>query len=323
MKMILIISNKEDITTDFLVNKLNYYNIKYFRLNTDEILRSISLNFDFSNNKYNIYDNNNNSVINLSDIRSVYYRRPKLPKISDDLSTGEELFVKNELRFTLEGLYRILDNKFWINNVYRIREAENKIYQLLLARKLGFSIPSSLISTVEKSTRDFIKKNNNNCIIKPIKSGLIQDVKVPKNIFTTLLSKKDIENLNRVKFCPSYFQQKIDKKADIRVTVVGEKLFSAKINSQEYKETAIDWRKGDNIRLDYNKIKLPVVIRNKCIDMTKKLGLTFSAIDLILSKKDEYIFLEINPNGQWAWIENRLGYSISSELINLLQKGNK
>jgi glutathione synthase/RimK-type ligase-like ATP-grasp enzyme len=156
------------------------------------------LNFDFSNNKYNIYDNNNNSVINLSDIRSVYYRRPKLPKISDDLSTGEELFVKNELRFTLEGLYRILDNKFWINNVYRIREAENKIYQLLLARKLGFSIPSSLISTVEKSTRDFIKKNNNNCIIKPIKSGLIQD-----HHFTTFYH---AASLNEIKLCKQSFK---------------------------------------------------------------------------------------------------------------------
>ncbi|MFW5795528.1 MAG: MvdC/MvdD family ATP grasp protein [Bacillota bacterium] len=321
--MILIISNKEDITTDFLINKLNNYCIKYFRLNTDEILRSIALNFDFANNKYNIYDKNTDSVINLSDIKSVYFRRPKLPKISGNLSTGEELFVKNEIKFTLEGLYKILDNKFWINNVYRIREAENKIYQLLFARKLGFSIPSSLISTVEKSTRDFIEKNNNNCIIKPIKSGLIQDDKDPKNIFTSLLSKKDIKNLDRVKFCPSYFQKNITKKADIRVTVVGKKIFAAKISSQEYKETSIDWRKGNNIRLDYNKIKLPAVIRNKCIDMTRNLGLTFSAIDLILNKKDEYIFLEINPNGQWAWIENRLGYSISSELINLLQKGNK
>ena len=57
-----------------------------------------------------------------------------------------------------------------------------------------------------------------------------------------------------------------------------------------------------------------------CLKLTKKLELNFSAIDLILDKNKDYIFLEINPNGQWAWIEKRLGYNISCEIIKLLME---
>jgi glutathione synthase/RimK-type ligase-like ATP-grasp enzyme len=99
------------------------------------------------------------------------------------------------------------------------------------------------------------------------------------------------------------------------VTVIGEKVFSAKINSQILNETKIDWRKK---KMPFEKYELPKGISDKCILITKKLQLSFGAIDLIKKLNGEYVFLEINPNGQWAWLETELDLKISDEIINYL-----
>lgn len=318
MTKILLITNKSDVTTDFVVKQLTESNISFYRFNTDEYLSKVSLNFDFANNNFTLFDINNKIKIDLLKISSVYYRRPTIPEIftNSDLSIGENKFILNEITYVFEGLYKILRNAFWISPVYSIREAENKIFQLQLAKSLGFKIPKSLITNEVENAKRFNIDNNN--IIKPIKTGLIDDIIGDKIILTSKV--KNNTELERVKACPTYFQSFIDKVGDIRVTVVGEIVFPAFIESQEYTETQIDWRASENLKLKYKKTKLPKNISKLCVNLTKKLGLNFSAIDLVLDKNGNYYFLEINPNGQWAWIEKQLGYNISQEITNLLNQ---
>jgi glutathione synthase/RimK-type ligase-like ATP-grasp enzyme len=319
--MILLITNKDDVTTDFIVNHLNKVGANYYRLNTEYLLTSVSVNFDVYNNEYSLIDHKKNKIINLSVVKSVYYRRPVLPQIKiDSLSDGENAFIVREIAYLLEGLYKILDDRFWISQVSSIREAENKVYQLRLARKIGLEIPASLITTSRVKAEAFLEHFKGDCIIKPIKNGRIDNHKNPMVVFTSPITCDDISLLDGVKNCPTYFQNRIEKTADIRVTVVGEKVFSAIIYSQEFKETMIDWRNGENINIRHERIKLPSHIESKCIELINILGLNFGAIDFVLDKDMRYIFLEINPNGQWGWIEKRLGYNISSEIVRLLLK---
>ena len=108
----------------------------------------------------------------------------------------------------------------------------------------------------------------------------------------------------------------------MRVTVVGNKFFSAKILSQEYQDTKIDWRRSETTKLHYEKTRLPKEIKSKCLKLIKYSNLNFGAIDFALEDK-EFIFLEINPNGQWAWIEKRLQYDISGAIVDLLARNEK
>jgi glutathione synthase/RimK-type ligase-like ATP-grasp enzyme len=319
--VILFITNKEDITTDFVINKLNKRGDEYYRFNTEELNSKVFVNLDFIKDKYQLIDSAKRVVIDLLNVKSVYYRRPKLPSIDEyELSPGEAKFTQSEFYYLLEGIYKILTNKFWISPVYAIREAENKIYQLILAKKIGFEIPQGIITSEEERAKSFIRVCSG-CIIKPIKTGFVDDGDNPKIIFTSELTDKDISFLDRIKYCPTYLQKKIDKTCDIRVTVVGERVFAARIESQAFDETKIDWRKGENISVQHKRLDLPQSISDKCIWLTKTLKLQFSAIDLVSDYNGNYYFLEINPNGQWAWIEKRLGYDISGEMINLLERG--
>jgi hypothetical protein len=312
---ILLITNKGDITTDFIVKRLTELNVNFYRLNTEDLFSKVSINFNFQKNEFNLLDSEKLIKIDLQKIKSVYYRRPILPNINQsNLSQGEHKFIISEINNCLEGLYKILKFAFWISPVYSIREAESKIYQLQVATALGFAIPSSLITNEPQVAKIFTEDYKS--IVKPIKNGLIEDEDKDKIIFTSLLNNSS--DLNRIESCPTYFQEFISKVADIRVTVIGNKTFPALISSQEYDVTKVDWRKAEKIKLKYEKIELPIEINELCIKLTKKLGLNFGAIDFVKDKFDNYYFLEINPNGQWAWIEKQLNYKLSHEISNLL-----
>jgi glutathione synthase/RimK-type ligase-like ATP-grasp enzyme len=103
------------------------------------------------------------------------------------------------------------------------------------------------------------------------------------------------------------------------VTVVGQKTFVVAIHSQDTEETQIDWRKGSNISLEHTVIDLPDDVRSRCISLVERLGLRFGAIDLIRDRSGDFWFLEINPNGQWAWIERRTGLPITAAIVDELE----
>lgn len=315
--MILLVTSKEDVTTDLVVDKLNSLVADYYRFNTEELCNSINVSFVPQKQKLMLFDSKKDKEIDLSSVKSVYFRRPKMPIVPIDLQISEQQFIGNEIATTLEGIYKFLDDKFWISKVYSIRQAENKFFQQLIAKKFGFSTPESIVTTNYNEALKFLLTHNE-CIMKPIRSGFVSDITTPKVIFTSLITKNDISKLERISECPTYFQEHIKKTADIRVTVVGSRIFSAKIYSQEFEDTRIDWRKGENANLRYEPIDLGPTLNEACINLTRFLGLQFGALDFILDSEGRYLFLEINPNGQWGWIQYRLKYDISGTIANLL-----
>lgn len=315
--MILLITSKEDVTTDLVVDRLNSTDSEYYRFNTEEIGKGVDISFEPQYKKVVLFDAGKGASIDLSTVKSVYYRRPKIPMPPSDLVSGEQQFVINETASVLEGIYKYLDDKFWVSKVFAIRQAENKLYQQLIASHFGLVVPRSIVTNNYGKAVEFIRAHGE-CILKPIKSGFVCDDINPKVIFTSLITQRDISTLERINECPSYLQENIVKIADLRVTVVGSSVFAAKIYSQATEDTQIDWRKGENVNLKYETIDLGPELNEACIKLTRHLGLQFGALDFILDKKGNYIFLEINPNGQWGWIQFRLNYDISGTITKLL-----
>jgi glutathione synthase/RimK-type ligase-like ATP-grasp enzyme len=314
---ILIITNKFDITSDFIIKALKARKIQFYRFNTDELGKTVYTNLNFDTNSFLLHDTYFNNWYDLKKFTAVYYRRPELPDTpTTQLTPGERDFINNENAFTLEGIYKILDTAYWVSPLYAIREAENKIHQLLVAQSIGLSIPSSVITNSFENAHKFFRSKLSDCIIKPIKTGLIEEANGSSVVFTSQLSDFPTDR-EQIELCPVFLQSKISKKTDVRVTVVGNKIFATLIHSQVHEETEVDWRKGENV-LEHEVIELPEDLEQKCITLLKRLRLRYAAIDLIQDSDGAFIFLEINPNGQWAWIEKQTGQEISSEIVNLL-----
>lgn len=304
--MILIITHKEDFTADFVINKLNDRKINYYRFNCE----------DFDKDEY-LFENQNNFLLQLKDVNvfsSVWFRRTKLPilEVEDE---AVKLYLLGEYDALLNNLYLQLNTKKWLSHPLYVYQAENKLYQIRLAKEIGFKIPNTIVTNQHSVLKKFIEANNQNIIVKPLSQGRIKNKTGFKTIFTSLLTADVIENLDTYSLTPSIFQEYIKKEYELRVTIVGNKIFSAKVNSQEYDETKIDWRKS---KIPFEKYKLPKDIEDKCISLMQKLNLSFGAIDLIKTINGDFVFLEINPNGQWAWLDMELGLNISDEIINFL-----
>lgn len=316
MTKVLLITNTSDFTCDYVVRSLNKIGADYYRLNTDEIGSAVFLTFDFARDSYTLCDRPKNLTIDLLTFQSVYFRRPELPKFADeDITHDERQFMQLEVRQTLEGLYKILQNAYWISDIDAIRKAENKVYQQLLAKEIGFQIPTSVITNNPVDFHKFVKDNQGDSIIKPIYSGQIGWPEMQNVVFTSKL--ETFPSSPQIELCPSYLQERIEKRYDIRVTVVSEEIFAARIDSQSNQETKTDWRVGENI-LPHEAITLPQAIQNQCRELLHRLDLHFGAIDFVETPDGEYIFLEINPNGQWAWIETQTGMPISDTIAKQL-----
>jgi len=306
--MILIITHKTDFTSDFVVDKLNKKNEPYLRFNCEDIL---SYNFRIS------YENGllNKSFFNQSGFKSVWFRRTKFPIFHDDLSPEEKIYLINETDALMKNLFGLLGNSKWLSNPTAVYGAENKLMQLKIAQEIGFTIPDTLVTNSKDDIRHFYYQNKGRIIVKPISQTRLRHRQSTSFFFTSLVSDEIISSLNDLDLTPCIFQAEVEKEYEIRITVVGEKIFSAVVYSQKIEETKIDWRRK---KLNFYEINLPETINLYCVNLVKALGLQFGAIDMIKSKSGEYVFLEINPNGQWAWIESDTKMNISGAIIDFL-----
>lgn len=314
----MIISNTYDPTADVVVRELNRRNTPFFRLNTDEFPRWIrgSLSVEGSYAERILAWDNRNREVDLGNIHAVWYRRPTPPKIDYDLPSGLSRFVQDECYDFIRGLWYSLDC-FWVSHPDAIRRAEHKVYQLTVASRLGLPVPRTLISNDPERVRSFAQICANGVVAKAIYIGFIDDP--PRSIFTSVVNPVDLEDSESLRMAPVIFQEKIDKKCDIRVTVIGQQIFAAEIMASHSK-FILDWRASEIEKLEYRVHKLPGTIEAKCLSLVKELGLTFGAIDLALTDKGDYFFFEINPNGQWAWIEPKTQLPLTGTLVDLLER---
>lgn len=305
--MILIITHKLDFTADFVINKLNQNKIAYKRLNCEDIFNSeFNLKFD-TGFSY--------SLLGESNYKSVWFRRTMLPDLKN-LGDGDKKYILDELESFFENLFSSLSAN-WLSSPFYVYRAENKILQLKIAKEIGFKIPPTLVTNSKRELVQFFDKCNGEMILKPISQTRIQYHNTSAFIFTSPVSESYIKNIGDYDLTPCIFQKNITKDYEIRVTVVENKVFAAAVYSQQESETKNDWRKK---KLDFHQIELPSDIEKMCVEMVKKLNLKFGAIDIIKTPDDEYYFLEINPNGQWAWIEMQTKQDISGAIIEFLTR---
>jgi glutathione synthase/RimK-type ligase-like ATP-grasp enzyme len=303
--MILIITHKQDYTADFVIDKLNSASIPYFRFNCEDIF-SYDVSVRYGDAAHFV-------IANQAKFNSVWYRRTKLPELSAE-NAAEKIYLLNETDVFMQNLFAIIDAK-WLSEPGAVNQAENKLLQLSLAKKIGFMIPETLVTTDRKVLQSFTGSHRKT-IIKPIGRGRIDyPGNTSKLIYTSLLTREVIDKMDTLELTPAIYQEYIEKSYELRITVVGEDVFAASVDSQSEKEAAVDWRKK---KMKFEFYKLPEKLKEKCLAMTKALNISYGAFDFIRSTSGEYYFLEVNPNGQWVWIEKDTGQPVSDAIIKFL-----
>lgn len=320
--MLLIITNKSDITTDYLILKLQERNIPFLRLNTEDYLKKYQINISVENtNIRSLIEFEKGSIFDIKNFTGVYFHQPIKPDLKYEVVESGLKFAERESLETLRSLWRIIDKELWVNHPKCLWAANNKIEQLKVASNLGFDIPPTLVSTIPEQITNFYNNYNGEIIGKAVKHGFFKYENKVNIANTQKIENNFIKEISNYAKVPMIFQKLIKKKYDIRVTLIKNEVFSTAIHSQDHEETKTDWRVWDiidDIDLKHSTYQLPGALSQKCIDLTKYFNLKYSAIDLVQTPDNRYYFLELNPNGQWAWIEKMVGYPIRNSLIKCL-----
>lgn len=298
MKKVLIITNVNDCTVDYIINKYSGV-VKFYRYNVDDFQ-----NYEIVVNEYGWVLSNSSWTISDKDIFSIYYRKPRMP----DLTCYENkyhLMIHKDIISIINGIADSFPGTV-LTPPNILRKTENKIYQILTAQKLGMKIPMSFLGNVNEKLIEFLTQKS---IIKPISVGKINFGKTVEIYQTSLFHGCD-ENIS---LTPIYLQKYVEKQYEVRLTIIGNIFYPIKIETID----KIDWRK-DYQNHTYSIIECPSDIKEKCKKLMIEYGLSFGAFDFIVTPKNEWIFLEINPNGQWLWLEKALNLNISKNIVNHL-----
>ena len=311
---ILLLTNQRDLTTDFLVRELRKKGVEFYRLNTDGASQyTISINP--LENSIEIFQPS--FSIELDKISAAYFRRPTAPHLAHTANQYRE-YLSREWGALLDSLYSSIGER-WFSSPDSIFLAEDKPRQLRLAKQIGFLVPETVVTNRLEAAKAI--QRSFPVIAKPLRMGLLNSRDDGPIVYTSSVESLSEDDRSQISACPVIFQRHIEKMLDIRVTVVGSRVFSCAIFSQESDETKLDWRRGSNPALRHEIFDLPSETESKCVEIVRSQNLRFGAIDLIQDEDGKLWFLECNPNGQWAWIENRTGLPIASaiadELIHL------
>lgn len=306
--MILLVTNRDDLTADWLIVELQRRDVDYVRFNTEDYPQRCSIRWRVDAASLTI----GSSKLRAKDITAVWYRRPVAPRPRPGLSPDEEAWVVREASAALDGFWRTLDAR-WVSQPDAIHRADSKPQQLADASKLGFEIPDTEITSDVEHVRALLNRSGV-VVCKPLRDGRVR--RRGRSLLFT--SRIELDDLGSVLEEPYLFQGLVPKRYDIRVTVIGDAVLAARIETDGAPDGRIDWRRAPPADVRYAPEELPDDLADRCRLLVNHYGLAFGALDLARRPDGGYTFFELNPNGQWAFVEQRTGLPLRARLVDVL-----
>jgi MvdD family ATP-grasp ribosomal peptide maturase len=293
-----------------------------YRFDSDRFPTELRLVSRYSGQEERLVLAGDDYELDLRSVSAVWYRRvaigQRIPRTMDPQLRRTAI---DESRATVYGLIASLD-AFHLDPVHRLRRAENKQLQLKIARAVGLRIPRTLMTNEPEAVRRFARECPAGMVMKTLTSFAIYAGGLEKVVFTNPVEAEHLERLDELRYCPATFQERLPKALELRATIVGDRVYTGSIDSQRSERARVDWRRDGLGLIDrWQPYELPVDVEQGLLKLMRALGLHYGAADLILTPDGRHVFLELNPNGEFFWLERHAGLPISSAIAELLMAG--
>ena len=214
----------------------------------------------------------------------------------------------------VSALYGVLEccEALWVNDMRSDTAAEYKALQLKVAREEGFRIPETLITNDPEELLKFWEHHNRAVIYKAFNQRAL--VWRP----TRVLRAEDLAVLPTLRHAPVIFQSLVPGIRDVRVTVIGERVFATEFDIEQLDD--VDYRMRMT-EIPCRVHELPSELEAGILSFMKTLGLEFGGIDFRVTPDGEYIFFEINPDGEFMYLEDRTGQPMAEAMAAHLSAG--
>jgi len=326
-KQVLVIALQSDLHADSVISCLNKKGVDVFRIDPtidDDLPEKVSIVSKPTIEAY--YEFNDNKRINPMGCDGIFCRFA-----IDLLITSSEDPLKNfssaESLTAFLAPLRMIESSLWINNPWIENRVDCKIMQSKIAKNIGLNIPEFIVSSNYSDLLSFYNEYKN-VIIKPLSdtplalvdNSFIKHEDLFTDNFSAPYTRKFVpdENIDitNVDNTPTLLQEKINKKSDIRATIIDDKVFAVEMPYND--DNPIDFRLNKNEKI--NEYHLPNDINEKLINLVKTLGLRFASCDLVIDKDNQIYFLESNVQGNWLWSEINENLNISETIAEALIK---
>jgi ATP-GRASP peptide maturase of grasp-with-spasm system len=317
--MILIISDENDASTHNVIDWLLHYKVPFFRINETSTIRVENISIE--NNKvdflFTVFSPYRKSPIQIkgSDIKGYWYRRGffylKTPCFFD--AEGDNSFICSKLNeFNQEENYKIIDffHKYFTRipslGCFNDNLTINKVYNLYVAQKLQILVPKSAIARQKADVESFLLKCPKSILKGIDRNGFSIGKSISIGNLATLFDSKKMKDVLNDTFNYSFIQEYIEKRADIRIFFIDNKIFGTAIFSQNDEKTKVDFRNYNDEKPNrIQPFQLPLNEEKKLTKLMNVLNYKTGSIDYVLNKERKLYFLEINPIGQYAFISNK------------------
>ncbi|MGH4016513.1 MAG: ATP-grasp ribosomal peptide maturase [Gemmatimonadales bacterium] len=312
--MILVLTSDNDRTADRVVAEIARRGAAVGRLDTADFPCRITINAMLQDEfGWHGWMETEIGQIRLDKIRAIYYRRPTSFLFPDDVTGSDLTFAAAEARRGFGGLLFSLRAR-WVNHPGRVADAEFKPTQLYVAAGCGLTVPRTLLTSDLGQAKIFCETAEKGVVYKPLSAANIVKGDDVQLVYTSKLCRADLDDID-VSLTVNLLQDWVPKCYDVRVTVVGRRLFGVAIHAGS-SETYVDWR-TDYDSLSYEPIEVPKFVASGIWAYMRHFDLLYGAFDFAVTEKDWY-FLECNANGQFGWLEAETDLPITAAIADLL-----
>lgn len=322
-KKVVIITHSEDITGMLkeLRAALEARGVEVHRFDTDRFPTEAQATFTQDGERGAIRFTCGERSVEVGPDDAIWYRRArfaeKLPRtIEPQMRQGCMIESKAFLRALLAAA-----PCFVLDPPDLVRSRGHKLYQLRLARELGMDTPRTLVTNDPAEARAFITACPRGVVAKMLTGFPIYDENgVEQVVFTSTITADHLDKLDGLRYSPMVFQEKLDKAVELRITVIGGRMWAAAVDSQAVAGAEIDWRaRGVTLLQAWREYTLPPALEQALHRYMERIGLQYSAIDVIVEPDGRHVFLEANPAGECFWMQyNAPHFPFSDALADVL-----
>ncbi|MBP5976193.1 MvdD family ATP-grasp ribosomal peptide maturase [Brasilonema sp. CT11] len=305
MTVLIVTFSKDNESIPLVIKAIEAKGEKAFRFDTDRFPTEVQLDIYYGDSE-KVIITDGEQKLDLSEVSSVWYRRMRYgQKIPDTMDKQFRDASIEETRRTVRGMIASIKG-FHFDKMSNVDVTNNKQLQLQVAREVGLLTPRTLTTNNPEAVKLFAQECKEHGIItKMLSSFAIYGEKGEEMVvFTNPVTDDDLENLEGLRFCPMTFQENVPKALELRITIVGHHVFTAAVNSQTLEGSTFDWRKeGRALSNAWKPYDLPEDVEKKLLKLMAYFGLNYGAIDIIVTPDGRHVFLEVNPVGEFFWME--------------------
>ncbi len=263
-----------------------------------------SVFIDAANYRWQSIDRQVSLVDNDYDV--VWWRRPRAPYLPKALVHPDDhvFAVRENMLFYESLMHNLAPNAWWINPKESAKRANFKLLQLKLASECNLNIPTTLCSNDPHEINCFLLKHQATGVIyKPLCANFWLEETRMKSSYTSKVHFLTLPDIQTLQTTPGIFQTEIKKKHELRITCFGHWMVAAKLDSQCHPNGEVDWRAINDGSLQVEPYVIPQDLQIKIRHFMQKIGILFGSFDFIVTQENEYVFLEVNEQGQFFWVE--------------------